>query len=239
MSFWGKNFASNAYFLKNWYTIESTPKNKFTSDNKMAGNKRIGPHPSHIISIIYGTLLGDSYLEKRINNIRISFEQENNNMEYLMWLWNTLSKSGYCTTVKPKILIKLGSGGKIRRYYKLNTFTYSSLNFLYDEWYRDGIKKRVPLNIEKYLTPLALACWIMDDGTRVGNTLKFCTNEFLKEDILILSNSLKSRYDLNTTIQSAGVENQWVLYVKTESMSKLVEVVKPYIVKSMSYKLGL
>jgi hypothetical protein len=50
----------------------------------MAGNKRIGPHPSHIISIIYGTLLGDSYLEKRINNIRISFEQENNNMEYLM-----------------------------------------------------------------------------------------------------------------------------------------------------------
>jgi hypothetical protein len=48
----------------------------------------------------------------------------------------------------------------------------------------------------------------MDDGTRVGNTLKFCTNEFLKEDILILSNSLKSRYDLNTTIQSAGVENQ-------------------------------
>jgi len=51
---------------------------------KLAGNKRIGPHPEHILSIIYGSLLGDSHLEKRINNVRISFQQENNNMEYLM-----------------------------------------------------------------------------------------------------------------------------------------------------------
>jgi len=48
----------------------------------------------------------------------------------------------------------------------------------------------------------------MDDGIRVGNTLKFCTNGFFKEDIQILSKALKSKYDLNTTIQRASVENQ-------------------------------
>jgi hypothetical protein len=45
----------------------------------------IGPHPLHILSVIYGTLLGgDSHLEKRINKVRISFALENSNVEYLM-----------------------------------------------------------------------------------------------------------------------------------------------------------
>jgi len=48
------------------------------------GDKRIGPHPKVILDIIYGTLLGDSHCEKRINNVRISFQQENSNVEYLM-----------------------------------------------------------------------------------------------------------------------------------------------------------
>ena len=53
------------------------------SYGKLRGDKRIGPHPEHVLSIIYGTLLGDSHLEKRIENVRISFQQENTNVEYL------------------------------------------------------------------------------------------------------------------------------------------------------------
>jgi ubiquinol-cytochrome c reductase cytochrome b subunit len=44
---------------------------------------RIGPHSLEILSIIYGTLLGDSHIEKRSSNVRISFQQENSNVEYL------------------------------------------------------------------------------------------------------------------------------------------------------------
>jgi hypothetical protein len=43
----------------------------------------IGPHNVDILSILYGTLLGDSSIEKRCNNIRFSFQQENRNVEYL------------------------------------------------------------------------------------------------------------------------------------------------------------
>jgi len=50
----------------------------------LRATSRIGPHPEHIIAIIYGTLLGDSQCEKRIDNVRISFQQENSNAEYLM-----------------------------------------------------------------------------------------------------------------------------------------------------------
>jgi hypothetical protein len=120
---------------------------------------KIGPHEEYILSIFYGTLLGDSYLEKRSKNVRISLQQENKNVEYLMWLWNLLANSGYCTNKKPKLYQRIGARGQIRFYFRLNTYTYSSLNFLYDQFYKDGCKiKRVPSNIVEYLTPLALAC---------------------------------------------------------------------------------
>jgi len=54
-------------------------------------HKRYGPHNIDIISIIFGTLLGDSHAERRSYNTinkgrgtRISFQQENSNMEYLI-----------------------------------------------------------------------------------------------------------------------------------------------------------
>jgi len=48
----------------------------------------------------------------------------------------------------------------------------------------------------------------MDDGTKVGKGFKFCTNAFLKEDIQLLSDALKNRYNITSSIQSAGIENQ-------------------------------
>jgi len=57
-------------------------------------HKRYGPHNIDIISIIFGTLLGDSHAERRsyytkqdsekLGATRISFQQENSNMEYLI-----------------------------------------------------------------------------------------------------------------------------------------------------------
>lgn len=42
----------------------------------------IGPHNIDILSILYGTLLGNSFIEKRYDNVRFSFQQENRNVEY-------------------------------------------------------------------------------------------------------------------------------------------------------------
>jgi hypothetical protein len=51
--------------------------------SKVSNKFKIGPHDQEILSIIYGTLLGDSHIEKRYNNVRLSFQQENKNVEYL------------------------------------------------------------------------------------------------------------------------------------------------------------
>ena len=72
---------------------------------KLGSNHRIGPHNTDIISIIIGSVLGDSHLEKRNKGLgtRIISEQSNTNVEYLMYFHSYLSIRGYCNPQKPKL----------------------------------------------------------------------------------------------------------------------------------------
>lgn len=200
----------------------------------------IGPHNIDILSILYGTLLGDSHIEKRYDNVRIIFRQENSNVEYLFWLWNRLSEAKYCTDIRPKLRRRIGKGGKIRFYYKFNTYTFSNLNYIYYDFYKNNSSfKRVPDNIYNYLTPLALACWIMDDGTKVGAGIKIYTNGFLKGDVVLLIDVLLIKWGIKASIQKSGKKDQWVIYIFKTSIPLVQNLVKDFIVPSMLYKIHL
>jgi hypothetical protein len=77
----------------------------------------------------------------------------------------------------------------------------------------------------------------MDDGSKVGSGLKLCTNSFTYEDCNLLVNTLYYNFNLKSTIQSAGIPNQYVIYILKESMDNLRNIVKPYMVKDMLYKI--
>jgi ubiquinol-cytochrome c reductase cytochrome b subunit len=53
---------------------------------RLRGVYRIGPHNQDIISVIFGTLLGDGHAEKRSENggTRISFYQESTHLSYIL-----------------------------------------------------------------------------------------------------------------------------------------------------------
>jgi hypothetical protein len=96
--------------------------------NMLKSSQRIGPHDINVISLIVGSLLGDSHLEKRNNGSRLKFEQCNDNVEYLMWLHKFFSEKGYCSAEKPKLSIKIKDKGKIYYSYKINSYTFASFN---------------------------------------------------------------------------------------------------------------
>jgi ubiquinol-cytochrome c reductase cytochrome b subunit len=123
---------------------------------KIRSENRIGPHNIDIISIIFGTLLGDGYGEKRINGTRISFYQEGSHKTYLLWLHSLISNLGYCNSTEPKLQKRLGVKNKIRYVIRFKTWTYSSFNWIYDLFYTNNVKI-VPTILGKYLTPKALA----------------------------------------------------------------------------------
>jgi len=80
----------------------------------------------------------------------------------------------------------------------------------------------------------------MDDGCIVKNRgIKLSTDCFNYKDVLFLANLLKSKFDLKTTIHSSGIENAYTIYISKQSLSNLIFLVKPFMVPSMLYKLGL
>lgn len=80
----------------------------------------------------------------------------------------------------------------------------------------------------------------MDDGTLHKNRgLRFCSHNFLLRECKFLQEILKEKYDLDTSLYKiAGtVPLQYNIYVLKSSMDKLRIIVKPFIHRTMLYKL--
>jgi len=232
---WNKLFLIdyNNYY---WLSMTLLP---FSSPRILSTN-RIGPHNFNILSILMGSLLGDGSMEKDGNGSRFTFYQEKSHGEYLLWLHKTLFELGYCTSNLPIISSRIGINNNIRYIYRFRTFTYSSFNWIYDSFYihNSNSVKIVPSFIEQYLSPLALAVWIMDDGSKDKNKgIKFCTNSFRLQEVQFLANCLQNKYGLNTSIHKTGAINQYNIYITKESSFELAKIVKPYIHETMLYKI--
>lgn len=209
----------------------------FFHTNNIRAIKRIGPHDNDVISVIVGSLLGDGYANRRSGEgVRICFRQSCKNKEYLFWLYNFFYSKGYASNLQPreytrkikrkhclgKVSFACEASSFIRsnevsvyKGYEFNTFTFRSFNWIYQLFYKKGIKV-ISFQIENYLTPLALAVWIMDDGCWVNSGVRIATNCFTFSEIL--NDILKNKYKLDTTIQSIWVlpnnKDRYSIYIK-------------------------
>lgn len=207
-------------------------KNTFYSSSLYA-DKRIGAHNQDVISVLVGNLLGDGYGEKRGNSSRFCIHMSSRNMEYVSWLHRFFSERGYCSPEKPAVRKQIGRGNKIYYSVRFSTFSFQSLNYLYNLFYLDG-RKVVPATIENLLTEKALAVWIMDDGGKGGDGLKISTECFSYADNLLLQKSIKNKFSLEPTIQRHT--DKFLLYFKKEDVSALFKRVEGHILPCMYYK---
>ena len=203
---------------------------------KIRASSRIGPHNQDVLSVVIGSLLGDAYANARtIEGTRISYRQSNVHIDYLFWLYEFYSQRGYCSNLKPRKYIRRLKDKEFYGY-EFNTFTFRSFNWIHKLFYKNGVKYINP-NLELYLTPLALAIWIMDDGGWTGNGVRIATNCFKLEEVKLLANMLVKLYGLNYTIQT--IEGNYSIYITKDSIPKLRNLVLPYVIPSMKYKLGI
>ncbi len=77
----------------------------------------------------------------------------------------------------------------------------------------------------------------MDDGCKVGNSLKLSTNSFTYNECVILIKALNVNFNIKATIHATGAKDQYVIYVLKQSMIELREIVSPYTIPSMKYKI--
>jgi len=69
---------------------------------------------------------------------------------------------------------------------------------LYELFYENK-KKVIRDELSRYITPLAIAIWIMDDGGKASAGLKIATDCFEEEEVEKLIKILKEKYDLETS----------------------------------------
>ena len=212
---------------------------------------RIGPHNEDVLSVIFGSLLGDAYANKRTGEgVRICYRQSIQHKEYLFWLYTFFYNRGYTSNLQPRQYTRTiqSKEGKVYYGFEFNTFTFRSFNWIHNKFYKNG-RKVIPLNIYEYLTPLALAVWIMDDGGWDNSlfeprTIRLATNSYELKEVELLNDAIKSKFNLETTIIRASarqirIKNQYSIYVKKQSVNNIRNIVVPYIHPSLLYKLGV
>lgn len=203
--------------------------------------KRIGPHNQDVISVIVGSLLGKCTIPKSVEGTRLCYRQSTVHKDYLFWLYNFFFTRGYCSNLEPRIYKRVlknkGSDDKTHYGHEFNTFTFRSFNWVHKMFYKKGIKY-INADLVKYITPLALAIWISDDGGWAKPGVRLAVNSFKLKEVEFLVEVLQSKFGLNCTIQTLKPSGNHNIYIKGSSVPKLRELVLPHLHTSMYYKLG-
>lgn len=173
-------------------------------------------------------------MERDGQGSRFCFYQKGAHIEYLLWLHRVLLEYGYCKENLPQIKSRLVHG-ELHYYCRFRTFTFSSFNWIYEGFYsKNG--KIIPSFIEQYLSPIALAIWLMDDGGWInGRGIKISTNSFSLSDVKYLVSILENKYGLKVAIHSAGALNQYNIYLPKSNLPILIPIVEAGLKSINSY----
>jgi hypothetical protein len=75
----------------------------------------------------------------------------------------------------------------------------------------------------------------MGDGQVASNGLRICTDAYSSSDIVKLINVLMIKYRLVCTIHV--LDGRQRIYISAKSINLLASIIKPYMIKSMYYKI--
>ena len=89
------------------------------------------------------------------------------------------------------------------------------------------------LDFIKDISALGLAIWYMDDGYVTKNSCIFSSCSFTIEEQQILADILLKKFELHFTVG----KNDNSMYLLAQDFPKFVEIISPYVIPSMQYKL--
>ncbi len=186
--------------------------------------------------VLIGLILGDVFVQQKKPNHSsyLQFKQSFINKDYVDHLYEIFNE--FCNG---KVKVETYLDKRNNKEYtsaRFNTRSFKCFIYYRELFYLNRVK-RIPKNIKDLLTPVSLAYWAMDDGTAENKGFKYCTDSFLKEDVILLIEALKDKFSLDCTIREHS-PNQYRIYVRVSSMDKFCSLVRPYFHSSMMYKLG-
>lgn len=186
--------------------------------------------------IVVGLLLGDGHLESQDGGrtYRLKIEHGIEQRAYVDWLYEMFRD--WVHTAPQRRSIVLRTTGRRYEKYWFNTLSVAPFRFYAQQFYQDG-RKVVPKLIHRWLTPLALAIWYMDDGSvksSAHSTVLFNTHAFERIDLIRLQRTLDRRYGIATTLRRQREGKQ--IYLLSETIDRFRQLIVPLTHSSMRYK---
>lgn len=182
------------------------------------------------LSILIGHVLGDGHL-KDTPNVSGKIEQGSKQKEYAEWkhkeLYNLCGELKY----SKRKAIDFRTGLFYESYIS-SIKSNPELNNLYPFLYKNK-RKYISKEILEMFDELSLAVLFMDDGFKCNDTFTIATNCFSMEDLVLFTNFLYEKWNIKTTITK---RNQ--IYILTESKHIFKDLIEPYIIPSMMYKIS-
>ena len=202
--------------------------------------------------LIFGSLLGDGNLQTSSNGRtwRYTAIQKSEDKQYLFNKYEILKNlCGVAVVPKENEILDKRTNKLIKRW-SFNTLTNTSLKFFGNMFYRyDSNKqkwiKKVPLKIQTFLNPRALAYFYMDDGALKwlghSNAMRICTKNFSLEDIHRIKKALKNLYNIDTNLTKKKLKNEEIRFrilIPEKNSNSFRELIKPYLIECMKYKVS-
>jgi hypothetical protein len=186
-----------------------------------------------------GTMLGDGCLLIMKNGVNAWLTVKHGllQLDYVKWKYELMKDFAVCDI---KIYSDMAHGKNYDKCY-FRTICHPLFTDYQRMFYDSGVKV-ITNEIANELTPLAIAIWYMDDGTTDGKYARFCTNSYTEPELKRLQKVMMDKFGLVTTLHIAGYfkgnnQAQYNITLTKKSTYDFIDIVKPYIIDSMRYKI--
>lgn len=188
--------------------------------SKLSYKLKLNPLTIDNISFIQACLLGDGSLMQSGKHYRLRIAHKQAHSEYVNWKYQQLKN----------LCVSIPTVDRTNNSLRFGTVGHPDISEIRELWYRPT--KEIPCNF--LLDARTLAIWFMDDGGRTRNTVNFSVHSFSVDSINYLQ-TLLVQLGIFSSIHSDGKGPR--LYIKQPSYQIFKELVKPFILGCMAYKL--
>lgn len=187
------------------------------------------------ISILVGSLLGDGTLIVGKNAINANFKTEQGlrQKDYVFWKYEQFKE---WVTTPPKISVRYDEKRvPYEKSWWFRTIRHPNITLFHKLFYKGGVKV-VPGNIADLLDPLALAVWIMDDGSLNQNKIDISTYSFELDEIKLLQRVILKKFALRSNFY-ADRNKGFRMYFSKKETQKLIPLISQFVIPNLAYKI--
>jgi len=193
-------------------------------------------------SFIIGSMLGDATMRigKKAKNANFKIDHCLEQKKYVFWKYGILKNF---VTTPPKISYRTTKEGvRYKKSWWFRTLRHPVLTEIYNQFYtKDSYRcgrKIVPDFIADNINPFIMAIWVMDDGSYNQGKIDISTYSFTLKEIEKLCRIIKKKFEI-TFLYYNDRDKGYRIYCNKKETQKLIDLICPYIIKTMRYKIGL